>query len=139
MMGGSTRDYRRFNDDHANEASRFLDRELPRQSNERQIVETLIAGIDRFERLRAWIAVERALGRANGDPRSAIIGLLEDRERVLEEIGDREERSKERLDINEDAPAVLATYPDWPDVSKPSDRAVYRRGQNLATDGGEDQ
>ena len=56
-------------------------------------VRARIRGIDRIAVCRAWRAVERALGRGpDGGPRERIIALLEQRERELEDIGERPDR-----------------------------------------------
>lgn len=137
MIGGRMRDRRRFDDEHADEAARFLDRDIDRVD----IAKAVIAGIDRLERVRAWMAVERALGRANGDPRTAVMSLLDEREQFLEEVGERPDRNVRR-EI-EDVPAVDAEYPDRPDIETADDRTVFRSAGAfsgaVATDGGEKQ
>lgn len=52
-----------------------------------------IRGIDKLERVRAWQAVERRLGRgSDGGPREFIMDALDEREQTLLEIGDRSDR-----------------------------------------------
>lgn len=56
-------------------------------------VRALIQGMDRIERVEAWRAAERRLGRGeDGGPRSFVIDLLDERRAQLEEIGERPDR-----------------------------------------------
>jgi hypothetical protein len=69
--------------------ARFLDHDLV-GTEWSEIVESRIRGIDRIRVARAWIAVERALGRGSDDgPRDAVIEMLEDRIAFLQEHGER--------------------------------------------------
>ncbi|MFB6189361.1 MAG: hypothetical protein ABEI57_05710 [Halapricum sp.] len=45
--------------------------------------------MDSLERVNAWLAAERRLGRDDGQPRDEIVSLLEDRRDALEEHGER--------------------------------------------------
>lgn len=88
MRGPGFVSRRRFDDPHADEAARFLDRDVDADD-----VRPLVRGMDRIARVRAWRAVERALGRGvGGGPRSDVLDLLDDREATLEEIGERPDR-----------------------------------------------
>lgn len=96
MNGGNTRAFRRFDDPAANEASRWLDREILGRGggeNREGIVATLIDSIDTRRRIRAWMAVERALGRGeDSGPRAGIMNRLEQREAELNRQGYRPDR-----------------------------------------------
>lgn len=81
--------------------ARWLDWDLLADSQRAEMVRTLIDGIDSFERLRAWRAVERKL--ANDDyngnarnpleePRGPIMQRLDQREQWLELNGERSDR-----------------------------------------------
>lgn len=87
-------DRRRSDDPLADEALRFLDREVTDEPAEVAFgVAPLIRGIDTIPRLRAWRAIERRLGRGAGNgPRSVVLDLLDARERELEVIGERPDR-----------------------------------------------
>lgn len=88
MKGGSPTDRYRSEDRHADEAGRFLDRDVTAED-----LMPLIRGMDRIARIRAWKAVERKLGRGvGGGPRSEILEALEERETMLEVIGERPDR-----------------------------------------------
>jgi len=69
------------------------------------MVRTRIESIDRIEVIRAWKAVERRLGRGeDGGPRSGIVQALDEREGVLEEIGERPDRLEVRTEPQNLAP-----------------------------------
>jgi hypothetical protein len=61
------------------------------------MLDGLISGMDRIERVRAWKAVERWLGEKADPPREAcprswVIERLDEREATLERIGERPDR-----------------------------------------------
>lgn len=94
MRGDVSIERRRSDDPLADEALRFLDRPVAREPAEDALgVAPLIRGIDRFDRLRAWDAIERRLGRGPGSGRRPVVAeLLDEREATLDEIGERPER-----------------------------------------------
>lgn len=124
---------RRLRDDLGEDPGRFLDRDLLSRpaayhrvaddhggvrmearpdtacSTAAALVEARIQGIDRRDRLSAWKAVERRLDRG---PRKPVIELLEQRERELEELGERPDRldDQERRD-----PEPTESVVEWPE------------------------
>lgn len=80
-------------DDLGEDPARFLDRPLfgsnPQTSGEGVFIRARIRGIDEIAVLRAWRAIERRLERG---PREKVLGLLDERESELDEIGERPER-----------------------------------------------
>ena len=124
-QGGSRRDRRRFDDDLADDAARWLDWDLMSDSDQRSMVETLIKSIDQTERLRAWVAVERRLAALDDrEPRAKIMQWLDQREEWLHLHGDRDDRLQER-NKERDLPPVETTYPDRDDVDEADDRATF--------------
>lgn len=120
MLGGPTRDRAEFPaivEQIGEDPARFLDRDVSADD-----LAPLIRGIDSVERVRAWAAVERAIDRG---PRREILEALDRRGDVLDEIGERADRAIPREVA--DVPALVAEYPDRPDVDEPSDRAVFRK------------
>jgi len=90
-------------------------------------VESRIRGIDTIEAVRAWKAVERALGRGpDGGPRDAVIELLDEREAELEEIGERPDRLEHgpRLPPAWTTVESSATWTDTEDGSRPTAASV---------------
>ena len=85
--------FRRFpnlKDDIGEDPARYLDQDL---TTGRELIEARIRGIDYLATVRAWMAVERHLGRGlGGRPRPEVIDLLQEREAVLEAEGDRDDR-----------------------------------------------
>lgn len=79
----------RFSEDPA----RFLDREF--RDGGRALIEARIRGIDFIPVVRAWKAVERNARVGPGEPRRAVLELLDEREQTLEEIGERPENPGE--------------------------------------------
>jgi len=77
--------YPQLKDDVGEDPARFLDHDLV-STEWSAIVESRINGIDRLPVLRAWLAIERRLDRG---PRDYVIDLLDERERFLQEHGDR--------------------------------------------------
>lgn len=91
LVGPSShRRFPRVSDAIGEDPGRYLDRDL---EGARELIEARIRGIDFLETARAWIAVERNLGRdPEGGPRPEVLELLQEREAYLEEHGDRDER-----------------------------------------------
>ncbi|MCU4799783.1 hypothetical protein OB920_05310 [Halobacteria archaeon HArc-gm2] len=145
MQGGGSRDRERFPDlgeRLGEDPARWLDWPILGNRDRERFVKTRIESIDRVAVLRAWKAVERRLGRGeSGGPRSGIIDALDEREAVLDEIGERPDRLEARDEPRNLGP-VETSWPDRPDVDEPGDRAVYSRprrfgpGEAVATDGG---
>jgi len=119
MRGGVARDRERFpglRERLGEDPARWLDAEILGTGTKHidgrsRMVRTRIESIDRIEVVRAWKAVERRLGRSDdGGPRSGIIQALDEREGVLEEIGERPERLTRREESRDLAPVetVLA-------------------------------
>ena len=125
-QGGSQRQRRRFDDDLADEAARWLDWDLLNHKRRRQVVRSIIKGIDRLERVRAWKAAEKIIASEHDrEPRAKILQWLDQREDWLEMYGDRDDRLDEREDPR-DLPPVETTYPDREDVDEPEDRATFQ-------------
>jgi len=113
MRGGVARDRERFpglRERLGEDPARWLDAEILGTGTKHidgrsRMVRTRIESIDRIEVVRAWKAVERRLGRSDdGGPRSGIIQALDEREGVLEEIGERPERLTRREESRDLAP-----------------------------------
>ena len=146
MRSGVSRDRERFpelREQLGEDPARWLDWSILGERDRERMVRTRIESIDRIEVIRAWKAVERRLGRGeDGGPRSGIVQALDEREGVLEEIGERPDRLEVRTEPQNLAP-VETSWPDRPDVDEASDRAVYSRprrfgtGEAVATDGRE--
>lgn len=139
MKGGSPTDRYRSEDRHADEAGRFLDRDVTAED-----LMPLIRGMDRIARIRAWKAVERKLGRGvGGGPRSEILEALEERETMLEVIGERPDRlthgPRQSYDQVGEPPKTAA------EVRAEKQRGLVETSDEdvvadaFATDGGEDQ
>ena len=114
--------------------ARFLDRELVGvgDSAPAMLVKARIRGIRKLSTIRAWKAVERALGRGPDDgPREGVMRLLRQREEFIEE----HEPNRWRLGPRRP--------PEWFDTGESDDRereltALEKvRSGRLATDGGE--
>jgi len=90
------REFSSLRADIGEDPARWLDREIASrtdQANRKGVVDGLISGMDSLARVRAWKAVERALGRGrDGGPRSWVIERLDEREATLERIGERPDR-----------------------------------------------
>lgn len=127
-QGGGERQRRRFDDlkdDIGEDPARWLDWDLIRHEDRRNIALTLIDSIDTIERIRAWKAVERALAvEHDREPRSKIIQRLDQREEWLELHGERPDRLQER-DEPRDLLPVETTFPDRDGVEEPEDRATF--------------
>ena len=124
-QGGSQRQRRRFDDGLADAAARWLDWDLLNHPDRRQSVRSIIKGIDRLERVRAWKAAEKIIASERGrQPRVKIMQWLDQREEWLELHGDRPDRLQERDESRELAP-VSVTYPDRDDVDEASDRSTF--------------
>lgn len=98
-QAGGRRDRREFDDPAADEAARWLDREIakpaPRQRRKdaKLLLAALIRGMDSIERVRAWKGAERRLARERDrTPRSWVMDRLDDREAYLEAAGERPDR-----------------------------------------------
>ncbi|WP_018257646.1 hypothetical protein [Halomicrobium katesii] len=115
----------KIRDDVGEDPARWLDWEILGINDREQLVRTRIDSIDSLEAIRAWIGVERALGRGDGGgPRKGIINALEQRERRLDEIGERPNRLQQR-DGPRDLAPVECSYPDRDDIDAASDRRTY--------------
>jgi|GEM_PF-1965809 len=125
-QGGSQRQRRRFDDDLADEAARWLDWDLLNHKQRRQVVRSIIKGIDRIERVNAWQVAEEMIAHERGrEPRAKILQWLDQRREWLELHGDRDERLQEREEPR-DLPPVETSYPDREDVDEPEDRATFQ-------------
>jgi len=127
-QGGGGRQRRRFDslkDDIGEDPARWLDWDLLNHPDRRQVVRSLIKGIDQVKRVRAWQAVERRLAdQDDREPRAKILQWLDQREEWLELHGERSDRLQER-DEPRDLPPVETTYPDRDDVDEAADRATF--------------
>ncbi len=96
-----------------------------------------IKGIDYIEIVRAWKAIERKLGRDDGDPREQIMALLDEREEFLRENGERPDRL-EPLDEPRDIPPKRVTINGVPADEVPATAAekLQKIRESAATDGG---
>ena len=115
--------------------ARFLDRELvgTGDSAPAMLVKARVRGIRKLSTVRAWKAVERALGRGPDDgPREGVMRLLRQREEYIKE----HEPDKWRLGPHRP--------PEWFDTGDSDDQERSKsalekvRSGQLATDGGED-
>jgi len=138
-QGSPSRDRRTFpslREDIGEDPARWLDWEIVSNEDRKRMLVGLIRGMDRLDRLRAWKAVERRLGRGrDGGPRRWVIDRLDEREATLEEIGERPDR--------------LPFGPRRPPEMLDTESNAVRRGDSgrsaldkvssgrLATDGGE--
>ncbi|MBO4249265.1 hypothetical protein IL252_15725 [Halomicrobium sp. IBSBa] len=123
---GRTREtFPKIRDDVGEDPARWLDWSILGDKSREKLVRTRIDSIDSIEMIRAWIGVERALERGDdGGPREAVINALEQRERRLNEIGERPERLQQRDNPRDLAP-VECSYPDRDDIDEASDRSTY--------------
>jgi len=96
--GGRDREqFPSLQEDIGEDPARWLDRELvggsSRAKDNKRFVAARVRGIDKLPVLRAWMAVERALGRGPNDgPREGLMRLLEQRENFLQQAGERPDR-----------------------------------------------
>lgn len=78
--------------------ARFLDQRVGKDGCTKDLTaKALIRGIEDIETIRAWIAVEVDLGRADGGPRREIIKWLN--------------RQQAQLEDDADAPSTVAHHP----------------------------
>lgn len=118
--------------------AQFLDRPV---SHADQWPKARIDGIERLAVCRAWMAVERKLGRGDGGgPRDLVMQWLEAREAFLQEAGDLEERMEPR-DYDRDLPEATVTINGVAAEEARSSTAIAklqsrRVGDAVATDGG---
>ncbi|WP_226010509.1 hypothetical protein [Halomicrobium salinisoli] len=92
-QGGPQRQRRRFDDEHADEAARWLDWDLLQHDDREEILWSLIDGMDSLDRVRAWRAAERRLAAEDGrEPRAKVMQRLDQREEWLELHGERPDR-----------------------------------------------
>jgi len=89
--------------------ARFLDRPLIDPSHQGTgspflLAKARIRGIDDAEVIRAYRAVERRLDRG---PREEVLELLEEREEILDELGDRADRDLGERDPSETPPKAV--------------------------------
>lgn len=110
VRGGAPRDRERFpilEEQIGEDPARFLDCDLLDEDDDRlELVAARIRGIRFTKVIRAWIAVERNLGRGHDDrPRDLVIDLLEQREAAIEDSkwGDVPIEEQPRREIDEDA------------------------------------
>jgi len=138
MMGGKSRDRERFPpivEDINEDPARYLDVD---RLSDLQLAKARIRGIDFFQELRAWRAVERSLsddGHVSEHHRSTVMEWLDEREAELEEIGERDER----VEPGSRTPSPPAEY-TWVDCEggeRPTSTVDADR-YRAATDGGED-
>jgi len=150
---------RRLKDDIGENPARFLDHSVVEHGEGHtdhtlaRMVLDRIGGIDRLEVVRAWKDVERRLDRG---PRDAVINLLDQREEVLQEHGERPDLRNASLDERPDRyqphrrdlpPAdVTVEKADGevvPYSRRPTGASVGRAFESstseVATDGGEDR
>jgi hypothetical protein len=127
-QGGSQRQRRRFDelkDQIGEDPARWLDWDLFTNGHRRQLVRSLIKGIDTVERVRAWKAIERRLAdQDDRKPRAKIMQWLDQREEWLELHGERPDRLQER-DEPRDLPPVKTKFPDRDDIDTASDRSTF--------------
>lgn len=68
--------------------ARWLDWSLMDNDDQRRLVRSLIRGLNDIATVRAWMGIERRLGRGPDDgPREQVMGWLEDREAELQTRG----------------------------------------------------
>ena len=124
-QGGSQRQRRRFDDELADNAARWLDWDLLNHPDRRQTVRSIIKGIDRLDRVRVWKAAEKIIANERDrEPRAKIMQWLDQREEWIELQGERRDRLEERDDDRDLAP-VAVSYPDRDDVDEASDRSTF--------------
>lgn len=100
------REFPRVVDDIGEDPARYLDAPWDERS---EMIAGRIRGIDTLAVARAWVAVERRLGRGDDDgPREHIIERLEDRIDDLEAAGERDDEYNAAV-----ATAVRAEHPAW--------------------------
>jgi len=128
-QGGGERQRRRFDhvkEDIGEDPARWLDWDLIRHEDRRELLWSLIDAIDSIERVRACRAVERRLAaKDDREPRAKIIQRLDQREEWLELHGERPDRLQERTE-SRDLPPVETTFPNRDDVQDASDRSIYQ-------------
>ncbi|WP_436924936.1 hypothetical protein [Halosimplex amylolyticum] len=117
-------------------AESYGDRDI--KSGRKLLLKARIRGIDRIEVVRAYKAVERAIGRGPaGGPREAVMRLLDQREQFLQEAGER----PERLSYGpRRPPESYATETDDERDEQPltaAEKLSRMRSGRVATDGGE--
>jgi hypothetical protein len=111
--------------------ARWLDRELVTSETNREWVKSLVDGIRDPERLAAWRAVEKNLGRGrDGGPRQRVLDWLDDRAAEIAGDGPPPRRHGPRR-----PPASLATADDH-DPFEWADRDDDRRGATVTAGGG---
>jgi hypothetical protein len=112
-MGGETRDRETFPaivEDTNEDPARYLDVE---RVEDLKLARARIRGIDSFQELRAWRAVERSLsddGHVSEHHRQQVMEWLDEREAEVEEIGERDDR----VEPGSRTPSPAATF-EWPD------------------------
>ncbi|WP_436931655.1 hypothetical protein [Halosimplex halobium] len=108
------------------------------KSGRKMLLKSRISGIDRIEVIRAYKAVERALGRGPaGGPREGVIRLLDQREEFLQERGERPERL---MFGPRRPPEYYVTETGGEDDDRPrtaAEKLSRMRSERVATDGGE--
>lgn len=135
LLGDTRERFPRVKEYIGEDPARYLDQEL--DAHGRELVEARIRGIDYLATVRAWIAVERSLGRGpGGGPRPEVIKQLEEREAYLDAEGDRDERldldAARRLSEEQRSPDALGdvetayVHADCEgDVERRGDRAYH--------------
>lgn len=126
----------RLLDDLGEDPARWLDRDVLSDQDRAEMIKALIRGMDTLERVRAWKAVERALGRGPADgPREGVMRLLEQREAYLESIDGpplRHQHGPWR------PPEMLDTESAIPERERSAIDKFDSMGRTVATDGGAD-
>lgn len=121
--------------------ARFLDQPILDNSAGQSpllLARARIQGIDSWDVLTAWAAVERHP--ATRGPREKVMFWLQERKRDLEEIGDRDERLQDapRLDPEPTESCLVFLDEDGNERTRNSfTSSVSRSSEFVATDGGE--
>lgn len=135
-------DTKRKSDGSVDEVRVIQDRNV---STGMALVDARIRGIDQIEVCRAWMAVERALGRGpDGGPREKIIQRLENREQQLEAIGERPDRLEHGPRLPPEWTTVesnveFVDQPDGEQATMASTSSRHQTRSDVATDGGQDE
>jgi len=136
MMGGKSRDretFPRVAEDIGEDPARYLDVD---RIEDLQLARARIRGIDFLGVLRAWRAVERNLsenGVVSEHHRQQVMSWLDEREAVLEEVGERDER----VDPDGRTPSPSAEW-SWSDRDGEYPFTNSVDASRYAADGGED-
>lgn len=120
--------YHRVDDEHG--GTRMETRPDTDCSTAATLVSARIRGIDRLDRLSAWRAVERKLDRG---PRPKVMALLQEREQVLQEHGERPDRldEQDRRDLEPTESVV-----EWPERDEGERSAMFSSERAFGGPGG---